>query len=96
MWATVDVLHCIAEWSKIEPLTYLGPFLEVIRSPETSGPITGVALTSVRRLLNQYLFGEGHLMCSLQELSFSRISPRRCLHAAAGSKSLALRLCCVV
>ncbi|CAL8465729.1 g5265 [Coccomyxa elongata] len=46
------------EWSNIEPLTYLGPFLEVIRSPETSGPITGVALTSVRRLLNQYLFGE--------------------------------------
>ncbi|EIE18029.1 Sec7-domain-containing protein, partial [Coccomyxa subellipsoidea C-169] len=46
------------EWSKIEPLTYLGPFLEVIRSPETSGPITGVALTSVRRLLDQYLFGK--------------------------------------
>ncbi|KAK9918480.1 hypothetical protein WJX75_004379 [Coccomyxa subellipsoidea] len=46
------------EWSKIEPLRYLGPFLEVIRSPETSGPITGVALTSVRRLLDQYLFGE--------------------------------------
>ena len=42
----------------MEPLTYLEPFLEVIRSPETSGPITGVALTSVRRLLEDYTFGE--------------------------------------
>lgn len=68
MWALLMYFTalCIAEWSKITPLTYLGPFLEVIRSPETSGPITGIALTSVRRLLNQYLFGEGHLICSLQ------------------------------
>ena len=43
-----------ADWAKVEPLEYLAPFLEVIRSPETSGPITGVALTSVRRLLASY------------------------------------------
>ena len=46
-----------ADWASVEPLTYLEPFLEVIRSPETSGPITGVALTSVRRLLEDYTFG---------------------------------------
>ena len=49
---------CHADWASVEPLTYLEPFLEVIRSPETSGPITGVALTSVRRLLRDYTFGE--------------------------------------
>ena len=42
----------------MKPLTYLEPFLEVIQSPETSGPITGVALTSVRRLLEDYTFGD--------------------------------------
>ena len=47
-----------ADWASVEPLTYLDPFLEVIRSPETSGPITGVALTSVRRLLEDYTFGD--------------------------------------
>ncbi len=49
---------CHADWASVEPLTYLEPFLEVIRSPETSGPITGVALTSVRRLLEDYTFGK--------------------------------------
>lgn len=46
-----------ADWAEVEPLQYLAPFLEVIRSPETSGPITGVALTSVRRLLSRYTLG---------------------------------------
>mmetsp|Transcript_17390 Transcript_17390/g.52068 ORF Transcript_17390/g.52068 Transcript_17390/m.52068 type:complete len:1953 (-) Transcript_17390:228-6086(-) len=45
------------DWSVIPPLEYLNPFLEVIRSPETSGPITGVALTSVRRILDQDIIG---------------------------------------
>ena len=35
----------------------MAPFLEVVRSPETSGPITGVALTSVRRMLAAYTLG---------------------------------------
>jgi len=35
----------------------MNPFLEVIRSPETSGPITGVALTSIRRILDQDIIG---------------------------------------
>jgi hypothetical protein len=38
-------------------MDYLAPFLEVIRSPETSGPITGVALTSVRRILEYNMLG---------------------------------------
>ena len=38
-------------------MEYLAPFLEVIRSHETSGPITGVALTSVCRMLDQNILG---------------------------------------
>ena len=38
-------------------MEYLAPFLEVVRSPETSGPITAVALTSVRRMLEENILG---------------------------------------
>lgn len=62
---SLEIFRCLktdapvwTDWSKIEPLAYLGAFLEVIRSPETSGPITGVALTSIRRLLERQLFGD--------------------------------------
>lgn len=39
-------------------MEYLTPFIEVIRSPEISGPITGVALTAVSRFLDAYIIGE--------------------------------------
>lgn len=38
-------------------MEYLTPFMEVIRSPETSGPVTGVALTAVARFLDAYIIG---------------------------------------
>ena len=41
----------------MEPLEYLSPFLEVINSPETSGPITAVALGSVNKFLDCELLG---------------------------------------
>ncbi|KAK9828895.1 hypothetical protein WJX72_002652 [[Myrmecia] bisecta] len=53
--------HKVFRWqdfSTVDPLEYLQPFLEVIRSRETSGPITGIALTSVGRMLDQYIIGE--------------------------------------
>lgn len=37
---------------------FLGPFLEVIRSEDTTGPITGVALSSVNKFLSYGLIGE--------------------------------------
>lgn len=39
------------DWPSISPLDYLTPFLKLVREPEVSGPITGVALTSIWRLL---------------------------------------------
>ena len=38
-------------WHTINPSLYLQPFLDVIQSDETSAPITGVALSSVYKVL---------------------------------------------
>lgn len=39
------------QWETINPTLYLQPFLDVIRSRETDAPITGVALSSVYKIL---------------------------------------------
>ncbi|KAI0501235.1 hypothetical protein KFK09_016178 [Dendrobium nobile] len=43
-------------WSSIEPTLYLRPFLDVIRSDETGAPITGVALSSIHKILSFEMF----------------------------------------
>jgi brefeldin A-resistance guanine nucleotide exchange factor 1 len=40
------------QWHKINPAVYLQPFLDVIQSDETGAPITGVALSSVYKILS--------------------------------------------
>ncbi|GAM16837.1 hypothetical protein SAMD00019534_000120, partial [Acytostelium subglobosum LB1] len=45
-----NILH-----NESDTCTYLEPFLLVIRSAETSGPITGTALTSVNKFLTQFI-----------------------------------------
>lgn len=40
------------QWQYIDPAVYLRPFLDVIRSDETGAPITGVALSSVYKILS--------------------------------------------
>lgn len=54
--ATLSTTHDLAA---LEPLAYLKPFLGVIRSEETSGPITGVALSSVNKFLSYGFIHEG-------------------------------------
>jgi brefeldin A-resistance guanine nucleotide exchange factor 1 len=39
------------QWHTINPSAYLQPFLDVIRSDETGAPITGVALSSLYKIL---------------------------------------------
>ncbi|KAM0040722.1 putative Sec7 domain, guanine nucleotide exchange factor, Sec7 domain superfamily [Helianthus debilis subsp. tardiflorus] len=39
------------EWHMMNPVVYLQPFLDVIQSDETGAPITGVALSSVYKIL---------------------------------------------
>lgn len=58
-WQVPTPCHmpALADWGAVEPLEYLSPFLEVIKSPETSGPITAVALTAVNRFLERNILG---------------------------------------
>ncbi|KAK6255969.1 Sec7 domain - like 4 [Theobroma cacao] len=39
------------QWQNVDPVVYLRPFLDVIRSDETGAPITGVALSSIYKIL---------------------------------------------
>uniref|UniRef100_A0A673BGH0 Golgi brefeldin A resistant guanine nucleotide exchange factor 1 n=1 Tax=Sphaeramia orbicularis TaxID=375764 RepID=A0A673BGH0_9TELE len=48
------------ELSDIEPNVFLRPFLEVVRSEDTTGPITGLALTSVNKFLSYGLIDANH------------------------------------
>ncbi|XP_026566755.1 Golgi-specific brefeldin A-resistance guanine nucleotide exchange factor 1 isoform X1 [Pseudonaja textilis] len=55
-----EVLNNVTELSAIEPIVFLRPFLEVIRSEDTTGPITGLALTSVNKFLSYGLIDSNH------------------------------------
>ncbi|XP_063730862.1 Golgi-specific brefeldin A-resistance guanine nucleotide exchange factor 1 isoform X1 [Eleginops maclovinus] len=55
-----DTLNNIKELSDVEPNVFLRPFLEVVRSEDTTGPITGLALTSVNKFLSYGLIDVNH------------------------------------
>ncbi|XP_035255460.1 Golgi-specific brefeldin A-resistance guanine nucleotide exchange factor 1 isoform X3 [Anguilla anguilla] len=55
-----EILNNIKELSEIEPNVFLRPFLEVVRSEDTTGPITGLALTSVNKFLSYGLIDANH------------------------------------
>ncbi|KAL9265189.1 ARF guanine-nucleotide exchange factor GNOM-like protein [Drosera capensis] len=44
------------QWHNVNPVLYLQPFLDVIQSDETGAPITGVALSSVYKILTLDVF----------------------------------------
>ncbi|CAH8617968.1 unnamed protein product [Schistosoma rodhaini] len=47
-----SILNVAKSVNELEPLVYLTPFLEVIRSEDTTGPVTGLALTAVDKFLS--------------------------------------------
>ncbi|XP_063243123.1 Golgi-specific brefeldin A-resistance guanine nucleotide exchange factor 1 isoform X2 [Bacillus rossius redtenbacheri] len=47
-----DVLNQIADLRELDSSHYLSPFLEVIRSEETTGPVTSLALAAVHKFLS--------------------------------------------
>ncbi|CAH8575260.1 unnamed protein product [Schistosoma intercalatum] len=47
-----SILNVSKSVNELEPLVYLTPFLEVIRSEDTTGPVTGLALTAVDKFLS--------------------------------------------
>ena len=48
-------LYAWRDWATVAPLEYLAPFLAVVRSDETSGPITGAALAALYAVLSAEL-----------------------------------------
>ncbi|KAM9848105.1 Golgi-specific brefeldin A-resistance guanine nucleotide exchange factor 1 [Aulostomus maculatus] len=55
-----EILNNIKELLDVEPNVFLRPFLEVVRSEDTTGPITGLALTSVNKFLSYGLIDANH------------------------------------
>ncbi|KAF7667847.1 hypothetical protein LDENG_00040800 [Lucifuga dentata] len=55
-----EILNGIKELPDVEPNVFLRPFLEVVRSEDTTGPITGLALTSVNKFLSYGLIDSNH------------------------------------
>ncbi|XP_065181030.1 Golgi-specific brefeldin A-resistance guanine nucleotide exchange factor 1-like [Sycon ciliatum] len=47
-----EVLTGVADLAQLDPDEYLTPFLDVIKSEDTTGPITGVALSSIHKFLS--------------------------------------------
>lgn len=43
--------------SYLEPGVFLAPFLEIIRSEETTGPVTSLALSAVNKMISYGLIG---------------------------------------
>ncbi|VDD93146.1 unnamed protein product [Enterobius vermicularis] len=56
-----DVLYSVNDLSDMSPDTFVGPFLEVIRSDQTNGPVTAQALSSVAKFLSYGLIDSGRL-----------------------------------
>jgi golgi-specific brefeldin A-resistance guanine nucleotide exchange factor 1 len=50
-------VHSYVDLSEVDASTFLAPFLEVIKSEETTGPVTGMALTSVSKFISYGLIG---------------------------------------
>ncbi|CAL8298087.1 unnamed protein product [Merluccius merluccius] len=50
----------LVDLADVEPNVFLRPFLEVVRSEDTTGPITGLALTSVNKFLSYGLIDANH------------------------------------
>ncbi|KAK5970961.1 hypothetical protein GCK32_012128 [Trichostrongylus colubriformis] len=47
-----EVLNEVADLGDMNPLTFLSPFLDVIKAQNTNGPITEAALSSVAKFLS--------------------------------------------
>lgn len=52
-----DILTKIDDLRLIEPDVFLSPFLDVIRSEDTSGPVTSLALAAINKFLSYGLIG---------------------------------------
>ncbi|XP_045537082.1 Golgi-specific brefeldin A-resistance guanine nucleotide exchange factor 1 [Papilio machaon] len=54
------ILNQVEDLRLLDPPTYLSPFLEVIRSKETTGPVTSLALSAIHKFLSYGLIDPTH------------------------------------
>ncbi|KAK2588991.1 hypothetical protein KPH14_001840 [Odynerus spinipes] len=55
-----DALNEVKDLSQLDPGVFLAPFLEIIRSEETTGPVTSVALSAVYKFISYGFVDPGH------------------------------------
>ncbi|XP_054008393.1 Golgi-specific brefeldin A-resistance guanine nucleotide exchange factor 1 [Hylaeus anthracinus] len=55
-----EALHEAKDLSQLEPGVFLAPFLEIIRSEETTGPVTSLALSAVNKMISYGLIDHDH------------------------------------
>ena len=47
-----------ADWTDVDPMVYLTPFLNLIKASDVSGPVTGAAAVALQRILGSDLLSE--------------------------------------
>lgn len=57
------VVSKVPDLRPLDPNLYFGPFLAVIKSDKTAGPVTGLALSAVNKFLSYGLMGESFFVC---------------------------------
>ncbi|XP_031833133.2 sec7 domain-containing protein garz [Nomia melanderi] len=55
-----EALNEAKDLSQLEPGVFLAPFLEIIRSEETTGPVTSLALSAVNKMISYGLIDPDH------------------------------------
>lgn len=55
-----EALNDAKDLSQLEPGVFLAPFLEIIRSEETTGPVTSLALSAVNKMISYGLVDPDH------------------------------------
>ncbi|ESO85819.1 hypothetical protein LOTGIDRAFT_130403 [Lottia gigantea] len=66
-----ELLNTAHDLDELEPNGFLTPFLEVVRSEDTTGPITGLALTSINKFLS---YGLVDVQCELSPAAIENIA----------------------
>lgn len=52
-----DVLNSVSDLSEMNPDTFLSPFLDVIKSDVTNGPVTARSMSAVKKFIDYDLLG---------------------------------------
>lgn len=69
LYSLKEALNEAKDLSYLEPGVFLAPFLEIIRSEETTGPVTSLALSAVNKIISYGLISIYPLFYSLKIFS---------------------------